>query len=216
MELTKKWAVNKTKENAEYLQEYAKRLSAGYWYHDGGALGTYLCEGIVGPVTSSEFWDRHYKISYNDWLNIPEVADALKLKLKMSTELKARFFALYWGQSILKRRGFEMSNFWTVSHNALYDIHYNVGDHVFNECYLVLRPLSSITDSEMIALFGPMLPADIYYFRCLLLDKPNDFEGYFEDFIKYTDWLRSKGFALPFMGISVEEMVEAGWIKLTE
>lgn len=28
------------------------------------------------------------------------------------------------------------------------------------------------------------------------------------------DFLRSKGYALPFMGLSVEQMVAAGWIKL--
>ena len=29
------------------------------------------------------------------------------------------------------------------------------------------------------------------------------------------DYLRSLGYALPFMGVSVEELVERGWIKLT-
>lgn len=29
-----------------------------------------------------------------------------------------------------------------------------------------------------------------------------------------VDYLRSKGYALPWMGLTVEEMVEAGWIKL--
>lgn len=28
------------------------------------------------------------------------------------------------------------------------------------------------------------------------------------------DWLRSRGYAIPWMGLSIEEMVEAGWIKL--
>jgi hypothetical protein len=30
------------------------------------------------------------------------------------------------------------------------------------------------------------------------------------------DYLRSRGYALPWMGISVEKMIEAGWIKLEE
>lgn len=30
------------------------------------------------------------------------------------------------------------------------------------------------------------------------------------------DYLRSKGYVLPWMGLSVEEMIEAGWIKLVE
>lgn len=31
-----------------------------------------------------------------------------------------------------------------------------------------------------------------------------------------VDYLRSRGYALPWMGLSVDEMVEAGWIKLIQ
>lgn len=34
------------------------------------------------------------------------------------------------------------------------------------------------------------------------------------DLIRITDYLRSKGYALPFRGISVERQVELGWIRL--
>ena len=34
--------------------------------------------------------------------------------------------------------------------------------------------------------------------------------------IVITDYLRSKGYALPWMGLSVEEMIEYRWIKLKE
>lgn len=33
-------------------------------------------------------------------------------------------------------------------------------------------------------------------------------------YIAIVDYLRSKGYALPWMGYSVEDMVQAGWIKL--
>lgn len=33
-------------------------------------------------------------------------------------------------------------------------------------------------------------------------------------YISIVDFLRSKGYALPWMGLSVEEMIEFGWIKL--
>lgn len=35
-----------------------------------------------------------------------------------------------------------------------------------------------------------------------------------ERLLQVTDYLRSKGYALPWMGYSVEEMVQAGWVKL--
>lgn len=59
----------------------------------------------------------------------------------------------------------------------------------------------------------------------LEIDNPE--EGWREnldELIEYTsniespavliDWLRNKGYAVPWMGLSVEEMVQAGWIKL--
>lgn len=35
-------------------------------------------------------------------------------------------------------------------------------------------------------------------------------------YILITDYLRSKGYALPWMGLSVEEMISAGWIRLLD
>lgn len=34
--------------------------------------------------------------------------------------------------------------------------------------------------------------------------------------LKVYDYLRSKGYALPYMGLSVEQQIEYGWVKLTE
>lgn len=49
------------------------------------------------------------------------------------------------------------------------------------------------------------------------LDEDTDHEmlGYC-DFPAAYDFLRSRGYALPFRGLSVNEMKEAGWLKLTE
>lgn len=32
--------------------------------------------------------------------------------------------------------------------------------------------------------------------------------------LEYCDYLRSKGYALPYMGLSVEKLIEYGWVKL--
>lgn len=34
--------------------------------------------------------------------------------------------------------------------------------------------------------------------------------------IQVIDYLRSKGYVLPWMGLSVEKLVEYGWVKLKE
>jgi hypothetical protein len=74
--------------------------------------------------------------------------------------------------------------------------------------WLELKPLSSISDEDA-------------EFIDLQSEDYNE-DGWFDDGEFYwwasidVDYLRSKGYALPFMELSVEEMVEAGWIKLKE
>ena len=119
------------------------------------------------------------------------------MKVEINNKNKAKFFALYWGQEILND-GIETGG--------------NVGD-CEEEMFLLLKPLSSISDEDK---------------EAVGLEPYNQFgeKGWYErstfDELFYywsfedVDYLRSKGYALPWMGLSVEEMVEAGWIKLAE
>lgn len=114
-----------------------------------------------------------------------------------------------------------MSNYWTISHNTLYDIHYNVGDHVFKECYVELRPLSSITDEEIKDMCKNMYPTVVEGFDrdavIAALTGMESLKGYdntLPQFFENLDYLRSKGFLMPFMGISPEQWVEWGVVKL--
>ena len=75
----------------------------------------------------------------------------------------------------------------------------NVGD-CEEEMFLQLKPLSSIASLEDIQ-------------NGFFTVEPNlDYQVQ----IINQDYLRSKGYAIPWLGLSVEEMVEAGWIKLVE
>jgi hypothetical protein len=116
-----------------------------------------------------------------------------QIKSEINNENKVKFFALYWGQEILSN-GIEIGA--------------NVGD-CEEEMFLLLKPLSSITDedAEVIDLTSEDYNEDGW------VDKDGLF--YFWAF-QDVDYLRSKGYALPWMGLSVEEMCEAGWIRLTE
>ena len=87
------------------------------------------------------------------------------------------------------------------------------------QAFLYLRPLSSITYEEAIEV------ADIVGLLIATKDKRktlvdylnNEMSREFESLGSHAvDYLRSKGFALPFMGYSVEELISAGFIKLTE
>lgn len=41
-------------------------------------------------------------------------------------------------------------------------------------------------------------------------------DAYTDNYIHITDYLRSKGYALPYNGLSVEQLIKFGWIKLKE
>ena len=110
-------------------------------------------------------------------------------------ENKAKFFAQYWGQEIVRTSAGH-------KHNVCQYI--NLSHESF---YLSLKPLSSITDEDF----------DISYDGVMkVLDEDTGLEpdAIMVDHIAAIDYLRSKGYALPWNGISVEQQIEYGWIKL--
>lgn len=144
------------------------------------------------------------------------------MKPSNTLEEKERFFATNWGAICVDRHG--SINIW----NGLFDI---------SDCHLELKPLSSITDEEAVALYkiydstvgagqlrykgiykhdedflhfeayydkGPMIN---YYLSLVELHRLN---------INCVDFLRSKSYALPYMGVPVETLVSWGWVKLVE
>ena len=115
---------------------------------------------------------------------------------------KEQFFAQYWGQEVLHCKGYALS--------------FKVGkgyDFTDPNFYLLLRPLSSITDEEAMEI------AESFCQIKGLIFKPEHsifilHDHRFDSII--VDHTRSLGFALPYMGITVEEQIERGWIKLKE
>lgn len=119
------------------------------------------------------------------------------MKPEINNENKAKFFALYWGQKVVKDKS---SQLLYVSSNINLE---------HESWFLTLKPLSSINDedAEIIDL-GSEDYDELGWF-----DKEGMF--YYWSFID-VDYLRSKGYALPWMGLSVEEMIQAGWIRLLD
>lgn len=124
------------------------------------------------------------------------------MKAEINNENKAKFFALYWGQEVLSDGG---------------HLGGCVGD-CEEDMFLLLKHLSSISDEDAIELGystcdDPLNPNyGMSASGCFLDDWTQREEMLMSD----SDYLRSKGYALPWMGLSVEEMVEAGWIKLID
>lgn len=116
--------------------------------------------------------------------------------MKNTVENKAKFFAQYWGQNILRYEpdlGY---------HRIVND--YKIGNA--DEFVAELKPLSKITDEDL-----RELNAGRHEWIVLYEDNPEE-----ELTPQAFDFLRSKGYALPFMGISVEQQIEWGWIKLKQ
>lgn len=139
--------------------------------------------------------------------------------MELTNELKERFEMLYYGQMV----------------SMLHKPEGRYSDEIFkapqiltgpNQSeYLSLRPISSITQEEATEMAHVVFPEafNAGLERLRLNDiitylegkQPIDSE---EDTVNHMfhlgDWLRSKGFALPFMGIPVDQWVEWGVVKL--
>lgn len=149
------------------------------------------------------------------------------MKLENTLENKARFFAQYWGQHVLY-----------FSSDFLRKIDNLTLDSIENDDYLELKPLSQISDEDVIQ--GIMITYNKTYEglgEILEVKHYNTFSSITttrvgENFKTHRsihhwngnrkigsmecDYFRSKGYALPWMDLSVEDLVKYGWIKLKE
>lgn len=127
--------------------------------------------------------------------------------MENTLENKAKFFAQYWGQKIVN---------W--NNNIQIKLKLNILINEIDEYdILELTPLSNITDEDALWIgksanqFNDSYSDDIKY--SLELVERMQKKVHLID-LEQCDYLRSKGYALPYMGLSVETLVEYGWIKL--
>lgn len=134
-------------------------------------------------------------------------------KIENTLEFKAKFYTLYWGQEICV---------WPELEN-LKEIRTKVLSELDENDYIILTSVDDITDEHLEVCYH-LHNAHIGY------DGTMDFGSHLE-MVKYwidmskgykdlyntpsiVDYLRSKGYALPYLTLSVEEQVSYGWIKL--
>ena len=149
------------------------------------------------------------------------------MKTQNTLENKARFFAQYFGQHVLY-----------FSSDFLRKIDNLTLDSVENDDFLELKPLSQISDEDVIQgitylynitreALGEILEIEHYctFSSITTIEIGCNFKtsrsihhwsgtkkiGSFE-----ADYFRSKGYALHYMDLSVEDLVEYGWVKLKE
>ncbi len=138
--------------------------------------------------------------------------------MENTLENKAKFFALYWGQEVLTtsqwKRLYRVENYFL---NDTWEVFKDEGVNQFNidNIHLQLKPISSLSkyDFKLIEgnkIMNPESPNDSIDITCGKIGNINLSD------LTTTDFLRSRGYALPWMGLSVEKLIEYGWIKLKE
>lgn len=143
--------------------------------------------------------------------------------MENTLENKQKFFAQYWGQNVLKLSK-EISPFVL-----------NDRSRICSESgFLELTPLHLIRDEDAIDVekiwrnsdfriseyFKNIKGNEIIIGRNLSIHWDENCKINFENridtkTIQYiSDYLRSKGYALPYNGLSVQEMIQRGWVVL--
>lgn len=163
--------------------------------------------------------------------------------MENNLENKAKFFAIYLDQEVYCIEGWNRGAMICDAHKLVKEEFYYL-----NKSFLILKPLSSISDEDAIEVVkimtfhdgkgliierkkhGEIEMYDRYndepHFLNTLFFVPDPFEIFSRDdnrnwfqydaerILEVTDFLRSRGYALPWMGLSVEEQVNRGWVKL--
>lgn len=134
----------------------------------------------------------------------------------MNTQDKARFFAAYWGQTVVQSPKLIKGALISVNTWVLWK------DERVEESYLELTSLDQITDEHAIEVHrlcghdSAIRPEYIQafcngYFNAAI-DNP-----FGQDMSRaVADSLRSKGYLVPFDKYSCEQLLEMGWTKIRE
>lgn len=121
------------------------------------------------------------------------------------TAVKCRFFAQYFGVRVFQNELNKQYNYVNYSYPLTIEKDFNKGIIEFLE----LKPLSKITDEDAISMYRG-LERNYESANQFLEDYKSI--GFLEQ--SEVDFLRSKGYAVPFMGYSVDELVKIGWVQL--
>lgn len=157
---------------------------------------------------------------------------------EITQEIKEKIFALYWGQDVF----FHPEEWLTTMRSIVEGLQDGTFEGDMSKCHLILKSLSSISDEDAIEcclMNWEVNHSTIKIQKIKRYDKEIiiDFAFIHEDSrlnledgyhytetgmgftekgltLKQTDFLRSKGYALPAYDFSVDELVSSGIFKL--
>lgn len=137
------------------------------------------------------------------------------MKTENTPENKAKFFAQYWGQEVFKSFDRQVNAIFCKPADALN----------YPDSFIMLNPISSITDADAIELAGIRGLVNIirvgFVFEGYLVVLKREGKRSVTKFVFFRDmyqpeidFLRSKSYLLPYMDLSVEDLISYGWVKI--
>lgn len=152
------------------------------------------------------------------------------MKTQNTLENKAKFFAQYFGQEIAEiTKGNYTHKIGSIELINSTVLSLVTSERILKIKYkLKLKPISKISDEDALGVYNSCKQDWLLYSfrsdkpkidkgRCIAKDVDNGGTYWFPGMlISVVDFLRSKGYALPWMDLSVEDLIEYGWIKLEE
>lgn len=142
--------------------------------------------------------------------------DLKVLKMENTLENKEKFFSQYYGQKVLLLDRENNKTHHVYSHSLCM-----VADGRFPSACLLLKHIIDISnyDSKKLSVIeADYRTEDVYKRGKVIASNLNlgAYNNYNAKITRMVDYLRSHGYALPFMGIPVDVLVEYCWIKLVE
>ena len=118
------------------------------------------------------------------------------------TDVKCRFFGQYYGQEILRWHQW-------IKETPDSKVDLSIPAIEKSGWFIKLKRLEKITDEDAMSMFRGI--ERNYSDAKQFLDDYKSI-GFLEQ--SEVDFLRSKGYAVPFMNYSVEDLVSFGWVRL--
>lgn len=128
--------------------------------------------------------------------------------MEITQELKRRYFALYWNQKVVK-------DSICIGEDPEYVAEaFGYSEDVFKVLYLELKDLRNITDEDAIEIAKIIDGKKHRSVESIKKDIADQMFWVRDCYV--VDFFRSKGYALPYMGIPVSKWIEEGVVKLKE
>lgn len=129
--------------------------------------------------------------------------------MENTLDKKVKFFSQYWGLDVVNFRG------------KIISVHCAIDEKPIDDSFLELKPLESISDEDCLNI-GKIINLAHLSPEETLIDLVKDVlikrrdKGKVDLWLNIFDYLRLKGYALPWMGLSIQDLIDYGWIELKD